>query len=132
MLRVMLGQGAELPFGEVLRGDVEGPIETGTGVFPGNYGGEFDEFGVRKVAAESRIEFVRNMRGSASHGDGETQDSFLALIEMLAGFEFGQVVQLIFVDSGLSAHGRMNINSKGTADHQRSLQLREFLEVHRD
>lgn len=50
---------------------------------------------------------------------------------MRAGFETRDVTKLLFGDSGFSADGRVNVDSKGTADHQRGFELREFLEVHR-
>jgi hypothetical protein len=37
---------------------------------------------------------------------------------MGTGFERGQIAELVFPDAMFSADGRVNINSKGTTDHQ--------------
>ena len=51
---------------------------------------------------------------------------------MRAGFEFCDVLQLLFGDLFFSADGRVNVNSKRAPDHQRNLELGEFLQVHRN
>jgi len=54
----VLGQGAELAFGEALGGDVESAVETGAGVFPGDDGGKFDELSFGKLFAQRRVKFI--------------------------------------------------------------------------
>ena len=53
--------GAELALREIVSGDSEDAIEAGAGVFPGNYGGEFDELGLREELTEREIEFAGNI-----------------------------------------------------------------------
>ena len=127
----MFGQGAELAFGESLRRYVEGAIEARPGVFPGDDGGEFDELALREMSAERSVEFVRDIGGRAGERAGEAQDELLLFVEIRAGVEPRDSVELGLSDSGLSADGRMDVDSKRTADHERSFELREFLEMHR-
>jgi len=50
--------------------DVVDAVETGAGVFPGDYGGEFDELALGEVLAERGIEFVGNVGGRAGQVSG--------------------------------------------------------------
>lgn len=49
---------------------------------------------------------------------------------MRAGLELRNVVELFFGDSGFSADGRMDVDSKRAADHEGGFELRELFEVH--
>jgi hypothetical protein len=124
--------GAELALREIVGGDSEDAIETGAGVFPGDDRGQFDELGLGKVLAECRVEFVGDVGWGAGEGHSQVKDGFFAGIEVRAGFELREVLELVFGDAGCSAHGRMDINSKRTADHQGSLELGDFLQVQGD
>ena len=48
---------------------------------------------------------------------------------MPAHLELRQVAELLFSDTGLSADGRMNIDSKRTSNHDRDFDLREFFQI---
>jgi hypothetical protein len=41
-------------------------------------------------------------------------------------------LQLLFGDSGFSADGRMNVDSKGAANHEGGFELREFFQMRGD
>jgi len=47
-----------LAFGEAFGADVEGAIETGTGVLPGDDRGEFDELAFGELLAQGGVESV--------------------------------------------------------------------------
>jgi hypothetical protein len=47
-----------LALGKAFGGDVEGAVETGAGVFPGDDGGEFDELAFGELPAQGGVEFV--------------------------------------------------------------------------
>lgn len=82
--------------------------------------------------AERGVELVGDVARNTGECYGEVEDDFFCVVEMWAGFELREVQELLFGDSGFSAHGRVDIDSKGAADHHGDFQLREFLEVHGD
>jgi hypothetical protein len=45
-------------------------VETGAGVFPGDYGGEFDELAFGKVLTEGGVEFVGDVGWRAGQVGG--------------------------------------------------------------
>ena len=132
MGRRIFREGTELALREVVGRDGEDSIETGASVFPGDDRGKFDEFGLGKMLAKRRVEFVRDVRWGASEGHSQVNDGFFAGVEVRAGIELREVVELVFGDTGFSAYGRMDINSKRTADHQGGFELGQFFKVHGD
>jgi hypothetical protein len=82
------------------------------------------------LLAKRCVEFVGNVRGCACQCSGEAKGEFFPIIEVGAGFELRDGLELLFGDSGFSADGRMNVDSKRAADHQRGLELRQFFQVH--
>jgi len=127
-----LGQGAELAFGETFGGDCEGAVEARAVIFPTDDRGEFNELALGKEATEGCIEFVGNIGGRAGQSGGETEHRFFAVIKMGAGFELRDVVKLLLGDALFSAHGRMDVNSKRTADQHGDLELGEFFQMNRN
>ena len=121
-----------MALGEVLGFDSEDAVEPGAGVFPRDYGGEFDQLSLRKILAKCGIEVVGNVTRNAGERDGEEENGFLNFAEMRTGFELREILQLLLGDALFSAHGRVNVDSKGTADHEGDFELREFFEVHGD
>jgi len=109
---------AELAFGEAFGGDVKGTIKTRARVFPGDDGGEFHELTLGELSAQGGVEVVRDVRGGAGQRDGEVQDELLLFVEIRAGFELRNVVELLLGDSGFSADGRVNVDSKRATDHE--------------
>lgn len=128
----VLGHGAELAFREAFGGDVERAVETRAGVFPGDDGRELDELALGELLAQRGVEIVGDVRWRAGKRGGEVQDEFLLFVEVRAGLELRDVVKLPFRDSGFSADGRVDIDSKGTADHEGGFELRKLLQVHRN
>ena len=124
----VFGHGAELAFGEAFGGDVESAVETRAGVFPGDDGGELDELPLGELLAQRGVEFVGDVRWRAGKRGGEVQDEFFLFVEVRAGLELRDVVKLLLSDSGFSADGRVDIDSKGTADHEGGFELRELLQ----
>ena len=113
----MFGKRAEFAFREAFRLDVVDAVETGTRVFPGDDSGEFNELAFREVEAQSGVEFVRDVGGRAGQICGEAQDDFFDVVEIGAGLESRDVLKLLLGDAFFPAHGRVNVDSKGTADH---------------
>jgi hypothetical protein len=128
----VFGHGAELALGEVVRRDGEDAVKAGASVFPRNDGGEFHEFRFGKVLAEGGVELIGNVSRGASKGNSQAEDGFFAGVEAHTGFELREVMELVFGDARVSAHGRMDVNSKRTTDHQGSFELRELFEAHGD
>jgi hypothetical protein len=128
----VFGQGAEFALGEALGGDGEGTVEAGAVVFPGNCGRQFDEFALGKVIAQRSVEFVGDRGGSACHVGGEAKDELFAFVKVRAGLELGEVVKLCLSDTLFSADGRVDVDSKGTANHHGDLELRELFQAHRN
>jgi hypothetical protein len=128
----VFGHGAELALGKALGGNVESAIEARTGVFPGDDRRELDQLAFGESMTKRGVELVRHVRGRASKRGGEAQDQFLLFVEVKAGFESRDVVELLFGDSGFSADGRMDVDSKRATDHQRGFELCQLLEVHGD
>jgi hypothetical protein len=118
--------------GEALGGDVVDAVETGAGIFPGDYRSEFDELALGEVLTERGVEFVGDVGGNASEIGGEAQDRFFDIVEIGAGFELTQIVELLFGDARFSAHGRVDIDSKGTANEHGHFELGEFFQVERN
>ena len=113
----MLGKRAEFAFGEAFRLDIVNAVETGTRVFPSDDSGEFNKLAFREVGAQGGVEFVGDVRGSAGELGGEAKDDFFDLGEVGAGLESREVLKLLLSDAFLPAHGRVNVDSKGTTDH---------------
>jgi len=128
----MFGHGAELALEEAFGGDVEGAVEAGAGILPSDDGGEFNELALGELPSQGGVEFVGNVGGCAGERGGEAEGEFFLIIEVGAGFELRDLVELLFGDSGFSADGRMNVDSKRTAPHHRGFELRQFFQVHRD
>ncbi len=84
------------------------------------------------MPAQRGVEIVGNVRGRSGERRGQAKDKLFLLVEICAGFKLRDVVKLLFGDSGFSADGRMNVDSKGTANHERSFELRQFLEMYGD
>lgn len=87
-----LRQGAELAFRKAFGGDGVHAVETGAGVFPGDYGDEFDQLAFGELLAQGVVEFVGNVSGNVGECGGEAKDRFLLFVEMSAGFELGQIM----------------------------------------
>lgn len=113
----MFGQRAELPLGEAFGRDIVDTIETGTRIFPGDHGCQFDQLALGELLAERGIEFIGDVgRNPGEHG-GELQHSLFACVKMRTQFESGQILKLLLGDAVFSAHGRVNVNSKRTPNH---------------
>ena len=122
----MLRQWAELALGEAFGGNGEGAVEARTVIFPGNRGGEFDEFALREVIPQRSVEFVGDGGRRTRHVRGETKDEFFAFVKVRAGVELGEVAKLWLGDAFFSADGRVDVDSKRTAHHHGDLELSEF------
>ena len=83
---------------------------------------------LRRVAWSSSVDHSRR----TSHGNRESKNRLFLFVKMRTSFELREVVQLLCGDSGFSAHGRMNINSKWAAHHQRGFELRKFFQLQRN
>jgi hypothetical protein len=125
-LRGVLRQWAESALGEAFGGNGEGAVETGTVIFPGNRGGEFDEFALGKMIAQGGVELVGDCGGRTCHFGGKTKDEFFAFVKVTASVELGEVAKLWLGDAFFSADGRVDVDSKGTANHHGDLELSEF------
>jgi hypothetical protein len=97
--QVVLWHGAERTFGESFGFDGEGAVETGTGIFPGNDGGEFDELALGKLCAQGGVKFVRHTGRCVRQRCGEAQYDFFLLVEMGTGFKLSNVLKLLLSDS---------------------------------
>lgn len=60
------------------------------------------------------------------------ENQFLLFGEMRAGFELRKILELRFGDAFFSANGRVDVNSKGAADHGSDLELGKLFQVHGD
>jgi hypothetical protein len=121
-------QRAELAAGEALGLDIKNAIEARAPVFPRDHGGDFDKLPLVKLPPQRGKQIFRDIGRILCHGDGEAQHQAFPVVEMRARFKVVQVVQLIFGDSGFSAPGRVNVESKWTADQGRRLELRQFFQ----
>jgi hypothetical protein len=70
-LRLVLGEGAVGALGKTFGRDGVDAVETGAGVFPGDYGGEFDELAFGEVLAEGGVESVGDVGGGTGQVGGE-------------------------------------------------------------
>ena len=84
------------------------------------------------MPAEIGVELIGNVCGRARERGRELQDDLLLIVEVRARLKMKNVVKLRFGDTGSSADGRMDVDSKRAADHKRGLELRELLEMHWD
>jgi len=120
---------AELALRKTFGSNGKGTVEAGARIFPADNGGEFDKLALRKMPPQLYIEVVWYIGWCLRHGHGKPKNDLLLIVEILAGFELSDIVQLVFGDSGFSAHGRVNVDSKRAPDHQSGFELREFFEV---
>jgi hypothetical protein len=60
---------------------------------------------------------------------GEAEYEFFLLVEMGTRFKLPDVLKLLLSDSLFSADGRVNVNSKRAAHHERYFDLRQLLQV---
>jgi hypothetical protein len=128
----VFGKRAEFAFGEAFRLDVVDAVETSARVFPGNDSGEFNKLAFREVGAQGGVEFVGDVGGRAGELCGEAKDDFFDVVEVGAGLESPEVLKLLLGDALFSAHGRVDVDSKRTTDHQGDFELGEFFEMKRD
>lgn len=126
------GHGAELAFGETFGGYGEGAVEAGARIFPADDGREFHKLALGELLAQGRIEVIGHIGGRVSEDSGEAKHDFFLLVEVRAGFKLRNVLKLLLGDSGFSADGRVDVNSKRTADHEGCFELRELFQVHGD
>jgi hypothetical protein len=78
------------------------------------------------MLAQRSVEFVSDGGGRPSHVSSETKDEFVAFVKVSTGLELGKVVKLYLADAFFSADGRVDVNSKRTANHHGDLELRKF------
>ncbi len=79
-----------------------------------------------------RIKLIGNVRWCPRKAYSQTQHEFFFVAEMWAVFEMREITQLLFRDSSLPAHGRVNVDSKRAAYHRRDFELDQLLQLWRD
>jgi hypothetical protein len=117
---------------QVVTLELEGAVETGAEILQGDCRGQFDDLSGSETALQFFKHRVRHFRRRPGHALGIMQHRFLAPIEMRAGFEYRNILQLCVADAGISAHGRVDIHSEGATDHLRSPQRGHDLEMRLD
>jgi hypothetical protein len=117
---------------QVVTLELEGAVETGAEIFQGDCRGQFDDLSGSETALQFFKHRVGDFRRCPAHALGIMQHRFLAPIEMRAGCEYRNILQLYVADAGISAHGRVDIHSEGTTDHLRCAQRRHDLETRLD
>jgi hypothetical protein len=125
-------QGTELSLGEPLGLDGKCTVESSPVIFPRDRRAQFDQFALRKTIAKHGEKIVGHIRGRSRESHSKTQNELFILIEIRAGPKLRQIPQLLLRDSGFSAHGRMDVDSKWTTNHCRNFKLDQFLELWRD
>jgi hypothetical protein len=110
-------QRAELTLGEAFGRDIVDTIKTGPRIFPSDDGGEFNELALGEVGAQGGVELVGDVGGRARQICGEAQGDFFDVVEIGAGLKSPYVLKLLLGDAFFPAHGRVNVDSKGTTDH---------------
>jgi hypothetical protein len=113
----VFGKRAELTLGEAFSRDIVDTIKTSTRIFPGDHRSEFNELAIGEVGAQGGVEFVGDVGGRAGQVCREAQGDFFEFVEIGAGLESRNVLKLLLGDAFFSAHGRVNVDSKGTTDH---------------
>ncbi len=78
------------------------------------------------------VEFVGDRLRCTCHVGGETKDELVAFVKVRARVELGEVVKLRLGDALFSADGRVDVDSKRTANHHGDFELREFLQARRN
>ena len=68
---------------------------------------------------------IAHRRGGLRHSDGEVENEPLGGAEQVGAFVIGQRGQGGVADAGCSAYGRADVESEGTPDQRRRLDLRE-------
>jgi hypothetical protein len=107
---------------QVVTLDLEGAVETGAEILQSDCRRQFDDLSGIEIALQFFKHRVRHFRRRPGHTLGITQHRFLAAIEIRAGFEYRNILQLCLADAGISAHGRVDIHSEGATNHLRSPQ----------
>ena len=114
---------------QVVTFNLEGAVESGAEILQCDCRRQFDDL----CGCEEGLQFfkhrVGNFRRRPGHAFGIAQHRPLAVIKMLAGFEYRNIRQLFVANTGLSAHGRVDIHSEGTTNHLRSAHRRHDLET---
>ena len=123
------GQRAETALGKTFWRDVEGAVESRSVVFPGDSGAEFHQLALREPPAQGLVQRIRNVGWRASELHSEPQNQFFIVSKVRTDVEAGKTAQLFLVDSGFSAHGRVEVNSEFAPYHCRDFELSQFFQV---
>jgi len=114
---------------EVLSFDAKGMIKAGAVVFPGNAGGEFDQFGLSELFAKARKERIGNFHRSAGHGVCVLEDETFQVGKVEIRAVARKISDLLGGDAARSTHGRADVDSKRTPDQRRNPQLSQSFQL---
>ena len=89
---------------------------------------QFYQLRFTDFSTQAGKELVVHGRWGPGYCDGELQYQLFPRVERWALFKTREIVQLRFRDSGLSAHGRMDIDSKRAPNQRGHFQLHQFLQ----
>jgi hypothetical protein len=123
-----LRERAELAVRIVVGFDGEGAVKARTAVLPGDDGAQLGQLAFGVLRAQSLVERVGNVGGSARQGDGQLQGELFAFIEPDAGLKLREIAKFFFANACFSADGRMDVDSKRATDQHSDFQLCEFLD----
>jgi len=119
-------------FAEAVALDMQGAVEACAQVLESDHGGQFDDLGRVEVPLQIVEGRIGDLCGRARHPLCVAQDRLFAGAEIRATLEIRKVGKLLVGDSLFSAHGRVNIDSEGTADDLRHTHAGERLEPRLD
>jgi hypothetical protein len=109
-------QSADGSFTEILPFNAEGMGESSSIIFPRNNRGKFYQFGLVKSLAQTRKEQIGYLDRSIRYAVGVFENNALKVGEIEIGTIAVEIGDLLGCDSGFSANGRSDVNSKWTAD----------------
>lgn len=98
--------------------DVEHPVPAGPIILEGDLRAQLHQLLFRKFLCQPRIKIIGDICRGADHGIRQLDYQMLPCIEGLQVIAFNGE-QLLVTQSGLSAYGRVDVDSKRTADARR-------------
>ena len=99
--------------------DLQSTVESRAKIFQRDRGCQFDDLFGAEDGLYLLKDSIRNLGRNPSHLLGIAQRRLFTAIEIRAGLEDRQILQLLVCDTGLPAYGRVDIDSKRTAHHLR-------------
>ncbi len=109
--------------------DIESSVESSAKIFPGNHTCQFDELLVTEMFAKRPDLFIGRGCRSGRERDCVVEDELFEWRKRIAGCVIREPTKLFFSDAFCSANGRIDIQSKQTPNHRRSLDAGQRLEL---